>query len=421
MILQIKNKFCDRSIELPGSGDITVDGFRDSHGHIMWLGMSLASPKIEGLASISDTIEQIKNWEYKSEWILARGWNEELWESEIPTKGVLDNAFPNNPVMLTRIDGHASWCNSLALKKSGINKNTPNPDGGEIKKDANGEPNGILIDMAIELVNAKLPKYTNEDYISFINKACLALASKGITEASDMDVHTEWLPAFEQLAKSNELPIKIKSNIRGFDGEWERLGLTPKVIGNLNLSGVKFFADGALGSRGAALIDDYSDDPGNKGLFLISEEELYTKAKKACEAGWEIATHAIGDAANRMVLDVYEKLRNDGFKNILRIEHAQIVHPDDLQRFSDLEVEAHIQPMFAVSDKEMAESRLGNRISYAYPWKSLLDLRIKVYGGSDFPIESFDPLLGIKALVNPQIEWQKDQIFSIEEALKIYI
>ena len=195
---------------------------------------------------------------------------------------------------------------------------------------------------------------------------------------------------------------------------------TTKKLRNFEIKGLKFYADGALGSRGALLIDGYSDDNGNSGISLIQDSDLFRIAEIGTNIGFEIATHAIGDLANRIVLDTYGKLRSQGVNVPLRIEHSQMVHPNDILKFKEYNVTASIQPIHCISDEKMAESRIGERISYAYPWASLVQNGVNVIGGSDFPIESLDPLLGIQALVNPAIDWQESEKVCLDTALTIY-
>lgn len=426
MTIKIKNEFCERSIEIDNGSDEVIEskGFIDSHGHIMWLGMKNLGLDLEDTTSANEVLEKTKVFQIENpdlDWIEGRGWNNELWKNnEKVSLADIDRFFPDSPVFLKRVDGHAGWANSKALKLAKIDKNTPNPDGGFIIKDDNGKPTGLLIDNAMELVNKVIPRPSKDQLKIYILNSIDDLAKNGVIHTCDMDVQVEWYEAFRELAEENKLKIKIDQYYRGFDGNWQEKGLKPHRINNLNVCGVKFFADGALGSRGAALLDDYSDDPGNKGLFLIEKEELYKKSKEAAKEGFEIATHSIGDAANRMVLDVYERLRNDGIKNKLRIEHAQIVHPSDLNRFIELDIEAHIQPSFCTSDEKMAEKRLGDRVSYSYAWRHLIESGAKVFGGSDYPIESHNPLDGLESLLEPNIKWQEDKIPALKDALKIY-
>jgi predicted amidohydrolase YtcJ len=402
---------------------IETGSLRDAHCHLVWLGMKHSELDLLGASSPKECIDRALDFNISNDWIIGRGWNEENWDVDARlnlTRQYLDKNFPDNPVYLVRIDGHAAWCNSKALELANIKRKTTNPVGGEILKDVNGDPSGILIDMALEIVNEILPKKTDEEIEQYILKAVSICKNYGLSEVHDMDVHLEWLPIFEKLAKENRLDINIKTYIRAFDDKYLAQKIKPKRINNWHLAGLKFYADGALGSRGAALLDDYSDKANHKGLFLISHDELLEKSIIGLNRGFEIATHAIGDGANRMTLDVYEMLRKKGFTQNLRIEHAQIVHPNDLNRFAENDIQVSIQPAFALSDRNMAVKRLGERISYSYRWKSLLDTGARILGSSDFPIESPDPLTGINALINSDIPWQKAEELETHEAIEIY-
>ncbi len=425
MILTIKNKFIDRICEIYDGTDeeLTVSGFRDSHCHLMWLGMKIKGLDLEGSKSPMEVINLCLEYQKKnnSNWIVGRGWNNEDWDiSDLPTAELLDVYFPDNPVCLKRIDGHAVWLNSKALEIADINSESKDPDGGKIIKYDDGKPNGILVDNAIDLVEVKISDASDDELINYILSAQDECLNYGLLEVHDMDVHLDWLPIFDFLAKENKLKLNIKSYIRGFDSEFIKLGIKPYRINNLEIVGLKFFADGAIGSRGAKLLEDYSDEPENDGIYLIDKNDFIRLSLEGAKLGFEIATHAIGDAANRFVLDVYEELRTQNVDVPLRIEHCQMVHPDDLLRFKKLKIHAAIQPIHCISDRFMAFKRLGARVSYSYPWSSLFELGIKVSGGSDFPIESPDPILGINAFVKNDIIWQQREILSVKNAFDIY-
>lgn len=425
MILNISNKYIKRRCEIFDGTDkeLKVRGFRDSHCHLMWLGMQLNGLNLEDCSSPKKVIEKCLEYQKNtnSNWIIGRGWNNELWkDSSLPDLKLLDKYFPDTPVFLKRIDGHAAWVNSKSLNLSKINSKTKDPDGGKILKDKDGKPNGILIDNAIDLVENIISKPSDEEYIKHILSAQEECLSYGLLEVHDLDVHLEWLPIFNHLASEKQLKLKVKSYIRAFDGEFLHLGIKPYKLNKLEISGLKFYADGAIGSRGAKLLEDYSDDIGKSGIYLIDKKQFLDLALKGAYLGFEIATHAIGDAANRFVLDVYQELRANKVKTPLRIEHCQMVHQDDLPRFKKLKVHSAIQPIHCISDRFMAYKRLGSRVSYSYPWASLYELGIKVSGGSDFPIESPDPILGINALVKNDIIWQQRELLPVEDALKIY-
>lgn len=381
-----------------------LPGFVDSHAHILGLGTRLSGLSLYDAESAEDCIGRaIMQPSTRGGWIVGMGWNQQLWATkEYPTARMLDSAFPDTPVYLSRADGHAVWVNSPALEIAGVTAASPNPQGGEIIKDKSGNPTGILVDNAMDLVRKFIPSYTTAEQVSMLKVAAEHCISHGITEVHDMDVAGDLLPIFSQLAERAELPIRVQSYVKAQDNEWMHEGLLPAVGEFFRVCGLKYYADGALGSRGAALLEPYSDAPHTKGIFLINEHDLYRRAKAGIEYQWDISTHAIGDAANRMVLNVYERLRKEGIADadtILRIEHAQIVHPDDVSRFAEWNVTAAVQPIHCISDAAMARERLGGRCEYGYPWRSLRNSGIALAAGSDFPIESADPLLGMDAFV----------------------
>jgi len=423
-------------------------GFVDTHGHVFGLGQFLEGLNLNNAGSEEECIEQcLKYNKYRENWLVGRGWNQELWNHKsYPSKKTLDSVFKNIPVYLTRVDGHAAWVNSKALKLAGINKNTPDPPGGKILRENNGELTGLLIDNAMYLVSDEIPDFPDESVDEMILSACDELLRNGITEIHDMDVSPDILTYFIDLDIAGKIPIRIQSFLETKNKKnWiykkkEKSGLfnqnssvtkrNPSMYyGNkLNVTGLKFYMDGALGSRGAALLDDYSDKPGEKGLLLLDQEKFYNRIKKGIENGYGIAIHAIGDKANRICLRTYEQIFKDkiaGVDDLLRIEHAQIVHPDDLEYFSKYDICAALQPVHCLSDAPMARKRLGDRISLRYPWKSLLKYTNRIGGGSDFPIESHNPLTGISALCsripfNENEPWIPEEIIGIEDALDLY-
>lgn len=401
-----------------------IPGIVDSHAHIIGLGENLNTIRLEKATSKSELIQLVKQIEVNDGWITGRGWNEENWVDKLLSNLDLDAINSDVPIFLVRVDGHAAWVNTRALEVSGINSETPNPSGGSIQKDSDGIPTGLLIDNAIELVRDNIPKPSNELLKKYILDACYECLRNGITEVHDMDVHLNNLQSYKELDNDNLLPIRLVQYIRGFDGQYKNIQPIPYSGNNLQIIGLKFYADGALGSRGALMIDKYNDAD-TYGLELISSDELYERASEGCNNGWDIAVHAIGDKANRNVLDVFQRLRDDSYENTLRIEHSQLVHPDDIESFAELNVIASVQPIHCTSDKNMAIKRLGEDYKFAYPWKTLLDTGATLIAGSDFPIESHNPFYGIDAFVNRKAKnevttWQKEETISLEEALKSY-
>lgn len=381
-----------------------LPGLVDSHIHMIGLGSKLNQLNLEGCLSEDECVQKAIDFYKNQQCLIGRGWNQELWDNaDYPSKTSLDEAFPNIPVCLTRIDGHALWVNSRALQLAGIERNTPNPSGGEIHRDKSGNPSGILIDNAMNPILSILPKHNKDDLRNHIIAADRELIRSGITEIHDMDVHPEFVEVINELFKENKISIKIKSYLSGQNNEWINARILPSTNGKLSVIGVKFYSDGALGSRGAFLLEPYSDMSNHKGLCLITGEQLFSQAKLALEAGFQIATHAIGDAANRLVLDVYAKLRKEKIATpdkVLRIEHAQMVHPDDLGKFYKHSIHAAVQPIHCISDASMALKRIGKRVQYSYPWKSLMNSGVCIAGGSDAPIESHNPFPGISAFMN---------------------
>ena len=398
-------------------------GFVDSHGHLFALGNKLNTLDLSDCKSPSDCIEKAKTHIAKREnWLTGRGWNQENWDNKsFPEKNILDKFFYDIPVYFTRIDGHAAWVNSRALELTGIDNSTQDPYGGKIIRNEAGEPTGILLDNAMSLVHRFIPSYDDLTKEKFILNAVDELLRYGIIAVHDMDVSPDLIPLFKRLDDDGKLKIKVYAYLQAQNDEWLYAGHKPYKGRNFHITGVKFYADGALGSRGAALFEPYSDDNTTNGLLLIDRNALYSKAKVAIEAGFGIATHAIGDAANDLVLRVYAKLRENGVadKNtVLRIEHAQMIRPEDIEYFKKYNIFASVQPIHCLSDAPMAQKRIGDRVKYSYPWASLLDAGVLLASGSDFPIESHNPFLGIDALVN-RIPFNQEQSWFPEESLPV--
>jgi predicted amidohydrolase YtcJ len=405
-------------------------GFVDAHGHLTALGERCKSLDLSKCTSASECVQlAAKNKNRRGEWFTAGGWNNELWNDKaLPDKKILDLAFPDIPVSFVRVDGHALWVNSRALELAGINKDTPEPPGGAIICDDSGVPNGILLDNAMNLVSRLIPDFSDNQIEDFILTANDKLVQAGITSVHDMDVSPGQLRILKKLEENGHLKVNIFAYVQAQDDQWIRNDIKPYKGTNLNIIGVKFYADGALGSYGAALLEPYSDKPDTNGLLLLSEKELFEKAKVAIENGFDIATHAIGDKANKLVINVYKKLREKGIANrntVLRIEHTQIIQTDDIAELKKYGIIASVQPVHCISDAQMARKRLGNRVSNAYPWRKLQENGVILAAGSDFPIENHSVLLGLDAFVNriPFGEtrpWLPELSLSVKSALKAY-
>lgn len=426
----LKIIFPDENREYDFGNSYAIPGLVDSHGHVAALGKQINGLTLNDCRSAEECAFRASRHNIsRGSWITGKGWNQELWEiSDYPHRKILDDIIPGQPVYLMRVDGHTCWVNSKALESAGITKNTPDPPGGTIEKDARGNLTGILTDNAIKLVHRFIPAYSSDQIRAFILDAMDALASVGITEVHDMDVPDRQLKIYNSLSENNQLTIKIQSYISTQDEEFIKK-IRSYRIGSLHVAGIKFYADGALGSHGAALIEPYTDRPAFYGLRLTDNETLIAKAREGLDRGFYVATHAIGDAANRLVLNAYRSLRDEGYtKNtdILRIEHAQIVHPDDLKMFGELGIYAAVQPMQCITDTYMAPKRLGERIRYCYPWRSLIKNGARLMGGSDFPIESQDPFWGIDAFIRrthpgEKHPYNEKEILSLDEAFDAYI
>lgn len=409
-------------------------GLTDHHGHIAGFGRTLSIVNFKNCRSAEECCERaLKSNQTINGWIFGYGWNQENWLiKELPNRFIIDEYLSDIPTFFIRIDGHTAWVNSKALSIAGIGTNSVSPKGGSILLDKSGNPTGILIDNAMELMTEVIPKMNVENVRNFIIRAIDELVKFGITEVDDMDVDPDYINIYKELDKTNSLKIKVKSYIKAQKDEYLKKNIYPESYHNFEIKGLKFYSDGALGSYGAALIKPYSDKKDTCGLLLINENELFNKAKIGIENGFSIATHSIGDMANRLVIDVYSKLfKHYGTKQLnLRIEHSQIVHPDDLTKIKKMSdagnrIIASVQPIHCVSDAKMARKRLGRRTNYSYPWKSIKEAGAILMFGSDFPIESPDPIRGIDALVNriPIDEskvWYPKERLSIEESLSGY-
>lgn len=422
--------------KIDGNGATLLPGLIDAHGHIDSLGRALAAVDLVGVGSEALAAQRVAAFAaaHPEGWITGRGWNQVLWEGrDFPDRASLDQVAPDRPVALGRIDGHALWANSRALALAGITAETPDPEGGQIIRDARGRPTGVLVDNAMDAVFRAIPSDTDEDVAQYQHSALLALAAVGLTSVHDAGVSAQGIRALRLLQAQAALPVRVYAMLDVLDPDNDRyLAEGPWVDDGymLDIRSVKISADGALGSRGAALFEAYSDQPGHTGLLLLTDEELAHHSSRAMQAGFQVNTHAIGDRANAQVLDLFAELipRHDSRHLRHRIEHAQILRVADIPRFRELGVVASVQPTHATSDKNMAGDRLGEaRLAGAYAWRSLLQAGAKLAGGSDFPVEAANPFFGLHAAVTrqdrdgePPAGWLPDQKISREEALHLF-
>jgi len=435
----IKKYIGDKTQVLDLGGRLLMPSFVESHAHFYSLGRSLHQLDLVGTESAEEIAAMVKKAAGEipdGQWIMGRGWDQNDWEvQDFPDHKMLDEAAPNNPVMLNRICGHAMWVNGEALKLAKITKSTKDPGGGEILRDKNGNPTGVLIDNAMGLVSRLVEEPSPEEMKRYLVSAEEHCFKYGVTTLHDMGSSTEMLDFLKNLYKNNDLKIRLYEMISVDDEDWkEEAAKGPQVglFGNrLTIRGVKAFVDGALGSRGALLFESYSDRPEIKGLQLTSDKKLLNIAKTAKKYNLQLSIHAIGDKGNQKILDLYEKVigADKDHKYRWRIEHAQVVAPNDFKRFAELGVVPSMQPTHCTSDMPWADERLGEeRVKGAYAWKSMLDAGVEfIPGGSDAPVEYVNPLYGIYAAVtrkdrtgHPENGWAPDQCLSRMVAIKLF-
>lgn len=410
-LLQSGDKRPDRVEWLSNQhGRTLLPGFIDAHGHILSLGFRALELDLSDTKSLDEAKARIAAYAAanpEKKWIVGGGWNQEKWGlGRFPTAADLDAAVSDRPVWLERADGHASWGNTQAIHAAGVTAKTATPPGGRIEK-IGAEPAGVFVDAAQELIEKVVPQPLPKERDVALAKAQDILLAFGITATCDMATTLDdWL-AMRRLGDRGALSVRIMSYGLGIDTVLRvgGAGPTPWLYrDHLRMGGVKFFADGALGSRGAWLLQPYSDAPGQSGAGFMTEDVLQNLMVRASMDGWQVAVHAIGDKANRQVLDAIDAIK-DTFKGDRRwrIEHAQIVDPADLPRFKTLGVIASMQPTHATSDRQMAEARLGQaRLVGAYAWATMLRNGVPLAFGSDYPVESPDPWAGWAAAFTRQ-------------------
>jgi len=422
---------------IDGQGKTLLPGLIDAHGHVLGLGEGLTSVDLRGTKSINEAVERVTEFARnnpKQRWITGRGWNQVLWPDKVfPHRQALDALKINKPIVLSRIDGHAAWVNSKALEIAGINAQTPDPDGGQIIRDAQGQPTGVLIDTAEFLVTKHLPK-TSELELNFaLDKAFDHLLRLGITSVHDAGIGENLYRLYQQRQQKNQLPIRIYAMLDGSSAkltQWLKAGFVADEQDKLSIRSVKLYSDGALGSRGAAMLEPYSDKGDHKGLLVTPPAQLTSLIEQVLAAGFQANVHAIGDRGNRLVLDAIAAAYKKGFGNDLRhrIEHTQVVATVDIPRLKTLNLIASMQPTHATSDMNMAEDRVGkDRLKGAYAWRTILDQGTIIAAGSDFPVELANPFLGIHAAVTrqntqnqPPGGWIPEQRMTLQEALRSF-
>ena len=417
-----------------------VPGLHDSHGHVVSLGASLQTLDFRGTSSYQQVVELVRTrvaGARPGEWIMGRGWDQNDWSrKDWPTHEALTAVSPNNPVYLVRIDGHAALANSRALAVSGVTPSSPDPVGGRILRTVSGAPTGVLIDAAQDLVELRIPAADAAQLRAQIELADDQLRSVGIATVHDAGSDSAVFDAYVTLIDSRRLKTRIymmlSDSLPVMTAFFRNGPILDYENHRLAVRAIKVSADGALGSRGAALLQPYADEPGTTGLLTTPPEEVYARTLAAAKAGFQVCIHAIGDRANRIVMDIFERVEREvpGARDLrLRNEHAQILNAADIPRFAALGVIASMQPTHATSDMPWVPARIGRARmeAGAYVWQTLLKSGARIASGSDFPVEEPNPMLGFYAAItrqdpsgSPAGGWMPDERMTREQALRSF-
>ena len=418
------------------NGRTVIPGMIDSHVHLLNLGNSLRNVDLVGTTSYDEVVARVAARARETPagtWILGRGWDQNDWgDTRFPTHEALSRAVPNHPVVLTRIDGHATLVNAAAMRAASVTAQTQDPSGGRLERGADNSPTGVLVDAAMGLVNRHVPPATKEQMKTAVQAAIAEMNRWGLTSVHDAGVGRAVIDVYEEVAREGRFNIRdyvmVANNDEAINHYLQRGPQNALYDGRLWIKAIKISADGALGSRGAALIEPYTDDPRNTGLALVPAGRVREVGVKALRAGFQLNVHAIGDRANRTVLDEFEAALDSVpvADHRFRIEHAQIIHPDDIPRFAQLGVIPSMQASHQTSDMYWAVNRLGpTRVLGAYAWRSLLNSGVIIANGSDLPVERTNPLISFMASVArqdakgwPAGGWYPEQRMTREEALK---
>lgn len=412
------------------AGATIIPGLIDSHGHMLGLGGQMETFDFRHTKTIGEIAGAISARAAKTpagDWILGRGWDQTNWGGQFPTQEALTAVTPNHPVYLTRVDGHAAWVNRKALELAKITAQTPDPPGGKIIHNAAGNPTGVLIDRAQGLVSRIIPEASKETVKRRLLLAAEECARLGLTTVHDAGIGEKEINAYKELIAEGKLPLRIYGMIGGEGALWQRyLKSGPEIGDFLTIRSIKLMADGAMGSRGAAFWQPYSDDKANSGLMMFKQSDIERIATAAMNAGFQVNTHAIGDKANRTVLDAYGAVLKGANDKRFRIEHAQVVALPDYELFKKFGIIASIESTHATSDMRWAEARLGpDRVAGAYAPQRFLKLGIPIANGSDFPVEEPNPMLGLYAAITrqdlegkPEGGWRPDQKLTRAQALE---
>jgi len=412
-------------------GATVIPGLVDAHLHLRGIGRAARRLSVKGTTSAEAVAELVRAATDRpaGTWIRGRGWDQNDWAvQEFPNASLLDAVAPEHPVWLTRVDGHAAWVNSQVLRSAGIDANTPDPPGGKYLRDEQGAPTGVLIDMAMDVVAGVMPSPTDAELRADLESGIALCLAAGLTGVHDMGVGSRIRGLLETLEQEGALKLRVSAYLGDGSELRDRISGPPDREGLLQFPGVKLFADGALGSRGAALKAPYDDAPETSGLLQMEEKAFNAKARMVHNAGYQLAIHAIGDRGISMALDAIEAAQGSDRTRRHRVEHAQVVDVAEFSRFAELGVVASMQPTHATSDMPWAEARVGpERIVGAYAWRRMLDAGVPLAFGSDAPVEEHAPRFGLHAAVTrtgvdgtPAGGWRMDQALDIGEALAAF-
>ncbi len=423
-----------RRIDLPRA--TVVPGLGDAHAHVESIGDALEHVDLTGAATLEEALARIRAAAAttpEGEWVRGRGWDQNDWPGQrFPTAAALDAATGTHPALLERVDGHAVWVNTRALAAAGVVAATADPTGGRILRDDAGQPAGVLVDAATALVEDRVPPPSRESRKRRLAKGLRACADAGLTSVHDAGVDLAAVALYKELLAEGPLPVRAYVMIRGPEEFLAHPELRPEIglgDGQLTIRSIKIVADGALGSRGALLLAPYADEPGTKGLLTVDPAAFARLLDRAVETGFQVNTHAIGDAANRLTLDAYARvLHGRGAAKRFRIEHAQVIAPEDVDRFRALGVIPSVQPTHCTSDMYWATDRLGaTRALGAYLWKTFRDQGLRLPAGSDAPVESIAVVPGLYAAITrqdakgwPAGGWHPRERVSALEALRMF-
>ncbi|SRR5581483_4498714 len=417
---------------IDAKGMTVLPGLIDAHAHLYGLGLKLDIADLTGTTSMDEVVARVKQRAEQTppgDWVQGRGWDQNHWpEKQFPTAAQIDAVISDRPVWLKRVDGHAGVANSAAMRAAGITAATQDPSGGRIIRDPNGNPTGTFVDEAQQLIESKIPEVSFALRKQRVQRAAQTIAANGLTEIHDAGADAATIRAVQELIDEKQFPIRVYTMVSDEPhllDEWFARKPLIDYGGRLTVRSIKVYADGALGSRGAALLAPYDDDPNNRGLILADTNHIADVAKRAIAAGYQVNTHAIGDRGVRDVIDGYEQAGVSPDKRF-RIEHFQVVAPSDFARVARDGIIASMQPTHATSDMGWAEARVGHeRIRGAYAWRTVLRTGGRLAFGSDFPVEDVNPWFGVYSAVtrqdhsgNPPDGWYPEQRLTLPEAIR---